>query len=472
MVSEWVEKSLVDLCSIIKRGIGPKYIEEGGVLVINQRCIRDQRVSLSEARRNDPEKKKIPEDRYVQPGDVLINSTGVGTLGRVAQIKDVKNPTTVDSHVTIARLNDKSVDSTFFGWSIKYLQPVIEELGEGSTGQTELSRHRIGELNINIPPIPEQKAIAHVLGSLDDKIELNRRMNETLEGMAQALFKSWFVDFDPVIDNALAAGNPIPEPLAQRAETRRQALANGTANRESAQAFPASFRFTEELGWIPEGWEVKPFESLLEKTIGGDWGKENEDEKHSIPAVIIRGTDMPSLSSGNISSAPTRWVEPKKFASRELKDADIVIEISGGSPKQPTGRSLFITDNILDRLGGKVEPASFCRKFSPHNKEFGLLGALHLKHIYDEGKMWEYQNQSTGISNFQTKTFLSSELLSLPESPEVLAIFYAKVRPLIDKLTNNQQIHLAKLRDVLLPKLISGELRIPQAEKMVEEAIA
>jgi len=297
-------------------------------------------------------------------------------------------------------------------------------------------------------------------------------MNETLEGMAQALFKSWFVDFDPVIDNALAAGNPIPEPLAQRAETRRQALANGTANRESAQAFPASFRFTEELGWIPEGWEVKPFESLLEKTIGGDWGKENEDEKHSIPAVIIRGTDMPSLSSGNISSAPTRWVEPKKFASRELKDADIVIEISGGSPKQPTGRSLFITDNILDRLGGKVEPASFCRKFSPHNKEFGLLGALHLKHIYDEGKMWEYQNQSTGISNFQTKTFLSSELLSLPESPEVLAIFYAKVRPLIDKLTNNQQIHLAKLRDVLLPKLISGELRIPQAEKMAEEAIA
>ena len=90
-------------------------------------------------------------------------------------------------------------------------------------------------------------------GSLDDKIDLNRRMNETLEGMAQAFFKSWFVDFDPVIDNALAAGNPIPEPLAQRAETRRQALAYGTANRDSAQAFPASFRFTEELGWIPEG---------------------------------------------------------------------------------------------------------------------------------------------------------------------------------------------------------------------------
>ena len=81
-------------------------------------------------------------------------------------------------------------------------------------------------------------------------------MNVTLEGMAQALFKSWFVDFDPVIDNALAAGNPIPAELADRAEVRRAALADGTANREAAKPFPAAFQQTEELGWIPEGWEV------------------------------------------------------------------------------------------------------------------------------------------------------------------------------------------------------------------------
>ena len=74
---------------------------------------------------------------------------------------------------------------------------------------------------VPIPPLSEQRAIAHVLGSLDDKIELNRRMNELLDSMARVLFKSWFVDFDPVIDNALAAGNPIPEPLIQRAQTRR-----------------------------------------------------------------------------------------------------------------------------------------------------------------------------------------------------------------------------------------------------------
>ena len=91
----------------------------------------------------------------------------------------------------------------------------------------------IASIEIPVPPLPEQKAIAQILGTLDDKIELNRRMNATLEGMAQALFKSWFVNFDPVIDNALAAGNSIPDELAPRAEVRRQALANGTASRES-----------------------------------------------------------------------------------------------------------------------------------------------------------------------------------------------------------------------------------------------
>lgn len=79
----------------------------------------------------------------------------------------------------------------------------------------------IKQFKYSLPPLPEQKAIAHILGTLDEKIELNRRMNETLEQMAHTLFKSWFVDFDPVIDKALAAGNPIPEPLQKRAEKRK-----------------------------------------------------------------------------------------------------------------------------------------------------------------------------------------------------------------------------------------------------------
>lgn len=108
-------------------------------------------------------------------------------------------------------------------------------------------------MRLHLPDLPTQQKIASILVSFNDKIELNRKMNETLEGMARALFKSWFVDFDPVIDNAIEAGNRIPEQFAQRAQVRRQALSNGTANRQTAQQFPAAFQLSEELGWIPEG---------------------------------------------------------------------------------------------------------------------------------------------------------------------------------------------------------------------------
>ena len=106
-------------------------------------------------------------------------------------------------------------------------------------------------------------------------------MNVTLEGMAQALFKSWFVDFDPVIDNALAAGNPIPAELADRAEVRRAALADGTANREAAKPFPAAFQQTEELGWIPEGWEVAKPRADVEWTFSKapEFGIEYTDDE-------------------------------------------------------------------------------------------------------------------------------------------------------------------------------------------------
>ena len=106
-------------------------------------------------------------------------------------------------------------------------------------------------LNFPVPTItPERLEVVELLETIHHKIELNRRMNATLEGMAQVLFKSWFVDFDPVIDNALAAGNLIPDELAPRAEVRKKALANGTANRDAAKHFPAALQFTEELGCI------------------------------------------------------------------------------------------------------------------------------------------------------------------------------------------------------------------------------
>jgi len=170
--------------------------------------------------------------------------------------------------------------------------------------RASLNNDMIGRLKIKLPTLPEQKAIAHILGSLDDKIELNRKMNATLEAMAQALFKSWFVDFDPVIDNALIAGNSLPEEFQQKGEVRRSKVEEEYGSIEAASEssnfklqhshFPSSFQFTDELGWIPEGWEVRTIGEEVDTVGGGTPSTKNSD--------FWQDGDYP-------------WVTPKDFSS-------------------------------------------------------------------------------------------------------------------------------------------------------------
>ncbi|WP_210772629.1 restriction endonuclease subunit S [Panacagrimonas perspica] len=147
---EWDFTTLGAVCAYINRGLAPKYDEDAPGLVINQKCIRNQRLSLSEARRQS---KAVPKDKLVLVGDVLINSTGVGTLGRVAQVMEPLESCTVDTHVSIVRPS-RDMDHDFFGSALLSKQPHFEAQGVGSTGQTELSRGRIAETAILLPPKP------------------------------------------------------------------------------------------------------------------------------------------------------------------------------------------------------------------------------------------------------------------------------------------------------------------------------
>jgi type I restriction enzyme S subunit len=115
-----------------------------------------------------------------------------------------------------------------------------------------------------------------------------------------------------------------------------------------------------------------------------------------------------------------------------------------------------------------VEPASFCRLLRPNSRGIGALLGQHLTYIYAQGKTWEYQNQSTGIANFQTTHFLETELVAIP-SDAVLTAFSELVRPIIDRAHLTQIQELAALRDTLLPRLISGQLRLPEAEALLAE---
>ncbi len=145
----WKVSSLGETVTYLSRGISPKYTVNAGITVINQKCIRDNIVDLTKARTHDPAQRKI-EGRELLVGDVLVNSTGVGTLGRVAQILSIDEPIIADSHVTVVRVGGL-LTWNYLGLALSNRQAEIEQLGEGSTGQTELSRSMLAKLKLIIP---------------------------------------------------------------------------------------------------------------------------------------------------------------------------------------------------------------------------------------------------------------------------------------------------------------------------------
>jgi type I restriction enzyme S subunit len=182
----WEVRPLERITSYLNRGISPKYIEAGGVLVLNQKCVRDSRVDVAKARRHDPGQRSVTA-RLLEIGDVLVNSTGVGTLGRVAQVLDIEEPTIVDSHVTVVRADPEQVSWNYVGVALHGREPEIEALGEGSTGQTELSRVRLGALPLLVPPKPLRDHFDSAVLSLRLRTKRNDEQNVTLASVRDTL---------------------------------------------------------------------------------------------------------------------------------------------------------------------------------------------------------------------------------------------------------------------------------------------
>ena len=201
MTSEWHEVPLRELVGYISKGIAPSYAEEASestIRVLNQKCNRNFRISYGDSRLHDTLKKKVPPERYVKPDDILINSTGAGTAGRIAQIEDVPSATTIDGHMILIRSNGK-VTQKFLGYALKAHQWEVLQLDEGSTGQTELNRDRLlDEIMINYPvSLDEQNAIVGTLESIDRKLIVNEQLNDNLEQQAQAIYHERFETVSP-----------------------------------------------------------------------------------------------------------------------------------------------------------------------------------------------------------------------------------------------------------------------------------
>lgn len=189
----WLTNKLAEVSTFISRGISPKYIEKGGIRVLNQKCIRNHVINYDLARRHNFKLKKFSEDRFIKKGDVLINSTGQGTLGRVAQVREEpREPTTIDSHITIVRPKQELFYLEYFGYAAIAIEEIIKNSGQGASGQTELAKSKVqNELEISFPiSLEEQKNIVAKLDFAFAKIDKSVEENLKNSMNAKLLFES------------------------------------------------------------------------------------------------------------------------------------------------------------------------------------------------------------------------------------------------------------------------------------------
>ncbi len=421
---------------------------EHGVPVIRVSNFTDNSISPTDLKFVSVDVSEQNQEVRLYKNDVVIATVGswpnnpASVVGRTISVPQWADKALMNQNSVIIRAKSKKmIDQRFIYHQMKsaeFANHVVTK-AQGSANQASITLEAIFSFPTFWPNETNRRQIVEILDALDDRISLLRETNTTLEAIAQALFKSWFVDFDPV-------------------RAKQQGSAPQGMDAATAALFPDSFE-ASELGEVPKGWRLVPFGELLSHTIGGDWGDEVAGEKNDIRVAIIRGTDIPDLQTGTNNRVPVRFTSQKKLETRRLQDGDIVLEVSGGSKDQPTGRALYLTDGLLGQFDCPVEPASFCRLLRPNTKNLGVLLAQHLTYIYAQGKTWEYQNQSTGISNFQTTHFLATELVAFP-TDEVLTEFANVVKPMIDRAHVTQIKQLATLRDTLLPRLMSGQLRV------------
>ncbi|MFN8179097.1 MAG: restriction endonuclease subunit S [bacterium] len=315
------------------------------------------------------------------------------------------------------------------------------------SGVPTLNRNHIHPLPVSAPKDPgEQRAIAHILGTLDDKVELNRRMNETLEAMGRALFTSWFVDFDPV-----------------RAQTEGR---NAELPQHLAQLFPRSFE-ESQLGEVPEGWAVTVLEDVLTELETGGRPK---------GGVSGYATGIPSIGAESIVGfgvfdySKTKYVPQAFFDGMpkgHVRSRDVLLYKDGGRPGQFEPHMTLFGDGFPFDTCAINEHVYRMRAKEEVGQNFLFFW------LSSDLVMEEMRTKGTGVAIPGLNSTQVKSLTTLLPPSAVVRAFDKVVEPWVTRVlaSCSQSRTLAELRDTLLPKLISGELRVPAVEPMVAERL-
>ncbi len=392
-------------------------------------------------------------------GDVVL--TTEAPLGEVAQLDSRK--VALAQRVITLRGKQGLLDNDYLLYLLQShdIQNQLDGRASGST-VTGIKQSELREIILRFPFIDIQKKIAAHLKAIDQKITLNHQINQTLEQMAQTLFKSWFVDFDPVIDNALDAGNEIPDTLQERAEQRRLLRAKAdfkSLPAETRALFPSEFEETE-LGWVPKGWTVRPAEEIADISIGKTppraethWFSENASQ--NIPWVSIK--DMGTC--GVFTNGSSEYLVPEGVSKFNVKLV----------PKDSIILSFKLTL-------GRVSIASEClttNEAIAHfvNLKFGL--SKEFIYCYLRAFNFDLLGSTSSIATAINSKIIKMMPFLVPNF-DVTKYYTESVGSIFEKIkmASDEINVLIQLRDSLLPKLISGELALDALPEVPELAEA
>jgi len=446
MPSEWPKVAFEDLLNGgTRNGVyKPKKFHGTGVKIVNMGELfahsRLRPVSMKRLELTDSELRKTSLQSY----DLLFarRSLVAEGAGKCSIVLEVDEPTTFESSIIRARVDPNAADPLYLYYFFnspdgRYLLGTIRRqvAVAGITGSD------LVKLEIPNPPLNFQRRIASILGSLDDKIELNRRMNRTLERMAQALFKSWFIDFDPVRAKA-APGNSEPSGGA------------GGLPDHLAALFPDRL-VNSELGEIPEGWEVKAIGDAVRCVGGATPSTKNPEYWEGGIHPFVTPRDMSRIDCPVVLTSERKITDAgvEQISSRQLPVGTVIL-----SSRAPIGY-LAITAVPVSVNQGAI--AMICDQGLPN------VFVLH----WTEANMEVIKSRAGGttFAEISKRAFRPIPVLVPPEP--VLKAFMEHAGPMHNRIEANarQNRRLVALRDTLLPKLLSGEFEVPEAEAAIEE---
>lgn len=444
MSDKWRETTLGAICDEVSGTIqtGPfgsqlhesDYSRDGVPVVMPKDIIANRICTEGIARVRQEHVERLGRHK-LRAGDIVYGRRG--DIGRQALVKKDQAGWLCGTGCLRISLGDSVIEPMFLHYYLQQ-EAVISWIANQAIGATmpNLNTAILRRVPVRFPSLPLQREIVAAISAYDDLIDNNTLRIETLEDMARALYREWFVEFH------------FP-------------------------GYEARGQVSSSLGPIPEGWQLRPIESLISLHIGGGWGKDRPDEEYSEPAWVIRGTDIPDARACHVERVPHRFHTVSNVRSRRLREDDILFEVSGGSKGQPLGRTVLVTRELLSAFrGDDVICASFCKLVRPATDAYSPeMLYLSFREGYESGEIEQFQVQSTGISNFKWTEYIQQVLRVVPPESlckrfrEVVSPFFAAVGILGLEVTN-----LRRTRDLLLLRLMAGRLNLGRPDASCSSA--